>query len=81
MSDASPTTATERYGWPRWLSVNLAAVYAGQLNESTIRKMISRGELKAHRLVRGRVAVDRFELDALAEAATTTPRKGRGRTK
>ncbi len=79
MSDTSTIPDVTPYGWPRWLSVRTAALYAGQIDEGSIRRLISAGKLTAHRILKGRIAVDRLELDALAEAATTTPRLGRGR--
>jgi len=61
-----------------WLSVNRAARYSG-LGVRTIRRLLSSGRLTAHRPCRGRVLVDRQQLDNLIASSTTTLRKGRGR--
>ena len=69
----SPTVA------PRWLTIATAAVYC-DLSEDSIRRLISSGKLAGHRPVKGRVLIDRGELDSFVSTATTVPRKGRGRT-
>ena len=63
---------------PRWLTIANAAVYSG-LSEDSIRRLISSGKIAGHRPVKGRVLIDRGELDSFISAATTTPRQGRGR--
>ena len=65
MNEAPVTSDVAAYGWPRWLSVRLAATYIGQVDESSVRRLISSGKLRAHRILRGRIAIDRLELDAL----------------
>lgn len=64
-------------GTPRWLGVSAAATYAG-LGEKTIRQLLSCGKLTAHRPVRGRIVIDRHELDGLITNATNDIRGGRG---
>ncbi len=63
----------------RYLTVANAAAYC-DLSEESIRRLISSRKLTAHRPVRGRVLVDRQELDAVIRNSTTMPRNGRGRT-
>jgi excisionase family DNA binding protein len=63
--------------WPRWLSVDLAAEYCSS-SPSTIRRAIRSGRISAHRLCRGKILVDRLELDAVLTAATGYLRAGRG---
>ena len=62
----------------RWYPVIEAAIYSG-LSEASVRRLISSGQLSAHRPVKGKVLIDRFELDSLIGNATATPRTGRGR--
>lgn len=62
----------------RWLSVASAATYA-DLSVESIRRLISASKLTAHRPVRGKILVDRVELDSYISGATATPRRGRGR--
>ena len=62
----------------RWLTVANAAVYA-DLSQDTIRRLLDSGKLTPHRPVKGRILVDRQELDAHIQSSTATPRKGRGR--
>jgi hypothetical protein len=40
--------------------------------------MISSGKLTALRPVKGRIVIDRDELDSVVRASTAAPRKGRG---
>src|SRR5262245_29210652 len=62
----------------RWLTVARAALYA-DLSEESIRRLIASGKLTAHRPVKGRVLIDRNELDDLIRAtANQRPRHGRG---
>jgi excisionase family DNA binding protein len=65
-------------GRQRWLSAEEAANYS-RLSVESIRRLLSGGKLTSHRPVRGRVLVDRLELDALIQSSTATPRTGRGR--
>lgn len=62
----------------RWLSVCQAATYAG-LSSDSIRDLISTGKLTGRRPVRGRILIDRGELDRLIEGSTKQLRSGRGR--
>lgn len=62
----------------RFLSVSSAARYC-DLSEDSIRRIIERGDLTALRPVRGRVLIDRVELDAYMLSSTRQPRNGRGR--
>ena len=61
----------------RFLTIDAAERYSS-LSERSIRRLISSGKLTAHRPVKGRVLVDRGQLDAVILSATSTPRKGRG---
>lgn len=63
---------------PRWLALEPAAAYSS-LSVKSLRRLVSAGKLQAHRPVRGRIVLDRFELDAYIAGATATPRTGRGR--
>lgn len=69
----------ERLGSPpqRWLTVRSAAAYS-DLSEDSIRRLIESGKLAAHRPVRGRVLVDRLELDNVILGSTGRSRNGRG---
>ena len=62
---------------PRFFGVKTAASYAG-LSEDSIRRMIERGDLAAYRPVRGKVLLDRHQLDAVILGSTRRPRRGRG---
>ncbi len=61
----------------RFLSVKSAATYA-DLSEDSIRRLIERGDLTAHRPVKGRILIDREELDRLITGSTRRPVNGRG---
>lgn len=62
----------------RFLTVPKAAAHAN-LSEESIRRLLSSGKLTALRPVKGRVLIDRRQLDALVLSSTATPRTGRGR--
>ena len=62
----------------RWLSVEEAVPYSS-LGPTALRGLLAAGKLTAHRPVRGRVVIDRLELDAYIASSTSTPRTGRGR--
>ena len=62
---------------PRFLAVAAAAVYAS-LSEDVIRSLYARGDLTALRPVKGRVLIDRLELDGLILGSTDRPQNGRG---
>jgi excisionase family DNA binding protein len=61
---------------PRWLTLKAAAVYSG-VSEQTIRNWAKAGHLTLHNVTvmggRGRVLVDRLELDALIESYAGAP--------
>jgi excisionase family DNA binding protein len=61
----------------RFLTVGGAAAYSG-LSDKSIRRLISRGDLVAYRPVRGRLLIDRQQLDALILGSTARVRIGRG---
>jgi hypothetical protein len=63
---------------PRFLSIEGGAGYCSVSAES-IRKLISTGRLTALRPIKGRVLIDRFELDSVVLSSTQRPRSGRGR--
>ena len=62
---------------PRWLDVERAAVYTC-LSDKSIRRLISSGKLTARRPVRGKIVLDRFQIDAYVGNCTVQPRTGRG---
>ena len=62
---------------PRWLTIKGAAAHSS-LSEESIRRMLSSGKLAAHRPVKGRILIDKNELDNVISTATKQPRKGRG---
>jgi excisionase family DNA binding protein len=64
---------------PRFLNVAGAAAHVG-LSVRSIRNLLSAGKLVGYRPVRGRVLIDRMELEALVSSSTATPRVGRGRS-
>ena len=64
--------------WARWLSVDGATEYTS-LCDKSIRNLISAGKLTPSRAVRGRLLIDRNQLDALLlSECGKRPRKGRG---
>jgi excisionase family DNA binding protein len=62
----------------RWMTIAAAARYS-DLSEVSVRRLIAARRLTAHRPIKGRVLVDRKEVDALITSATKHPRSGRGR--
>ncbi|MHB1036811.1 MAG: hypothetical protein ACYC35_16270 [Pirellulales bacterium] len=62
---------------PRFVGVEEAARYAS-LSPESIRRLLSSGALTALRPVRGRVLVDRIELENLVLNSTNSLRRGRG---
>jgi excisionase family DNA binding protein len=62
----------------RFLTVANAAQYA-DLSEESIRRLLASGKLTGLRPLKGRVLIDRRQLDALVLSSTTKPRTGRGR--
>jgi len=63
--------------WPRFLSVERAGQYSC-LSPSSIRRLLSSGRLTALRPCRGRVLVDRHQLDVVVSGSSNAPRSGRG---
>jgi hypothetical protein len=64
--------------WPRWLSVEGSARYAS-LGEKSIRNLVADGTLTPSRTVRGKLLIDRNQLDAaLLAGCGRQLRKGRG---
>jgi|SRR6185369_10226171 len=62
----------------RFFTVANAAAYT-DLSIESIRRLICSGKLTALRPVRGRILVDRQELEALVRASTAPTRTGRGK--
>ncbi|MEX0938527.1 MAG: hypothetical protein WDZ59_11765 [Pirellulales bacterium] len=70
-------TRTERLDAPapRWLSVAGAAAYSS-LSEKSIRRLIGMGRLTPRRVLRGKLLVDRHEIDSvIGSAAPVAMRK------
>jgi excisionase family DNA binding protein len=64
--------------WPRWLSVEAAARYTS-LSSKSIRNMVAAGRVTPSRAVRGKVLIDRLQLDAaLSAECGARLRRGRG---
>jgi hypothetical protein len=64
--------------WPRWLSVEAAARYCS-LSPRSIRYLVSAGRVTPSRAVRGKVLIDRLQLDAaLSAECGARLRRGRG---
>ena len=61
----------------RFFGIGGAATYAS-LSKESIRRLLAAGKLTALRPVRGRVVIDRRELDAFILGAANQPRRGRG---
>lgn len=64
----------------RWLSIAGSAEYCS-LSEKSIRQLVAAGKLTPHRPCKGKILLDRLELDSLIAGATQQPRTGRGRGK
>jgi excisionase family DNA binding protein len=63
---------------PRYLGVDAAGTYSS-LSAKSIRRLLSAGKLHAYRPVRGRVLIDREELDAfILSSGAQKLRIGRG---
>ena len=77
MSNANCETQVEPAITPRWLDVDGAAFYMS-LSDSSVRRLISSGKLTPHRPVRGKIVLDRHQLDAYVSGCTVKPRTGRG---
>jgi len=63
---------------PRFLSIKQAGEYSS-LSDDSLRRLIERGDLTACRPVKGKILLDRQELDRLILGSTAIPRRGRGR--
>ncbi|MGE0609533.1 MAG: helix-turn-helix domain-containing protein [Pirellulales bacterium] len=63
---------------PRWLSIDRAADYSS-LSVASIRRLLAGGKLVARRPVRGRVVIDRLELDSFVAGSVASIRVGRGK--
>lgn len=61
----------------KFLSIKSAAEYA-DLSQETIRKLLAMGKLTALRPVRGKILINRTELENLISSSTSTPRNSRG---
>jgi excisionase family DNA binding protein len=64
----------------RFMTVIRAAEYAN-LSEESVRRLLASGKLTALRPIRGRILIDRNQLESLVLTATATPRTGRGKSK
>jgi hypothetical protein len=62
---------------PRFLTVDGAVIHAS-LSAASIRRLLASGRLTALRPCRGRVLIDRVELDSLILSSNGSPRHGRG---
>lgn len=61
----------------RFLSIASAAAYC-DLSEDSLRRLIERGDLTPHRPVRGKILIDRQQLDALILGSAGEIRGSRG---
>ena len=57
---------------PRFLTVDGAADYCS-LSAESIRRLLSNGKLQPHRPVKGRILIDRVELETLVLTSTQRP--------
>jgi excisionase family DNA binding protein len=62
---------------PRFLTVDSAARHC-DVSADTIRRLLSSGKLTALRPVKGRIVIDRNELDDVVLSSNSRPRRGRG---
>lgn len=62
----------------RFLTIETAALHVG-LSISSIRRLLAAGRITALRPIRGRVLIDRLELEAFVLSSSNVPRTGRGR--
>ena len=78
--DAKLDALLERTGTAdrRFLTVDSAAAYC-DLSPESIRRLLASGKLTALRAVRGRVLIDRNQLDSYVLGCDSRPRSGRGR--
>jgi excisionase family DNA binding protein len=61
----------------RFLTVDDTATYTG-LSVESVRKLLAGGKLRALRPVKGRIVIDRNEIDSLVLSSDAQPRVGRG---
>ncbi|NLS97425.1 MAG: helix-turn-helix domain-containing protein [Planctomycetaceae bacterium] len=61
----------------RFYSIASAALYC-DLSEDSLRRLIERGDLTPHRPVRGKILIDRHQLDALILGSAGETRGSRG---
>jgi len=64
-------------GPPRYLSIDGAADYVS-LSADSVRRLIAAGRLSPYRPVRGKILVDRLELEAVIRSSTGRVRNSRG---
>jgi len=64
----------------RFMNVPRSAKYV-DLSQKSIRRLLASGKLTALRPVRGRILIDRVELDAFILSSTASQRRGRGMRK
>jgi excisionase family DNA binding protein len=62
----------------RYFTIANAAAYC-DLSEASIRRLVAARKLTALRPVRGRILLDRQELNAFINVSTSSPRTGRGK--
>jgi excisionase family DNA binding protein len=62
---------------PRYFGIDGAASYCG-LSAESIRRLLAAGRLTALRPIRGRVLIDKRQLDELVLRSDHKPRTGRG---
>lgn len=62
---------------PRWLSLTDAAEYTS-LSIESLRRLMAAGKIQPRRPVRGKVILDRLELDAFIASSTAKPKHSRG---
>ena len=67
----------ERASSRRFLTVRSAAMYTG-LSEESVRRLVNTGKLKGYRPLRGRLLLDRRQIDAFILGSNRHPRNGRG---
>ena len=60
--------ATQRPAWGRWLSLEDGARYCG-LSVKSLRRAVQAGRLSGHRLVKGKILLDKHEIDGAIKAA------------
>ncbi len=60
----------------RWLTIESAARYS-DLSPESLRRLIAAGKLTAHRPRKGRILIDRRQLDQYIESTTDARRRSR----